>query len=466
MKNKPVKIVATLGPSTHTKEIISELALRGVDVFRINLTHARAHEVTERCQWIREVEKELNRPLAIMGDLPGPKIRISDMKQDTILEKGQKFVISKEITLGDKHGCGLNHSSIIDVLEEGAEVFIDDGTIKLVVGQKVADGIETTVVVGGELKPRKGFSAEGMSLGTTGISEKDRAGIELMLKNKADALAVSFVQTKEDILEVKNLLPHDSGIMLIAKIETKNGVENAEEILEVAHGMMVARGDLGLAVPLAQVPHIQKRLIDLCVSHGKPVIIATQMLESMINKPIPTRAEVADVANAILDRTDAVMLSSETADGKFPIESVEMMGKIIDEAITRIEPREDREEKSITNAISYSVGRIAEKIGAKIIIAYTHTGKTASRIAKHRHPQPIIAVSTNEKIIRNLNFVWGVHPHLIPDTKDFDDMLVQAKRIAKENRIIQLDSGETYVISAGMPFGETGTTNMILVETV
>lgn len=466
MKHLPVKIVATIGPASHSKEMILDLARAGVDIFRLNLSHAEPNEVAERCQWIREAEDVLQRPLTIIGDLPGPKIRVGTMKPDAVLEKGQTFIISKKIEEGDAHGCGLNNPEYVDLFQEGAEVFMDDGAIKLVVNKKLEDAVETTVVAGGHLRSRKGVAVEGVLVESTGVSEKNKENIKLILEHKIDALAISFTRTKHDVLAVKELLPHDSGIMIIAKIETAMGVENAEEIIEVAHGMMIGRGDLGLSVPIAQVPHIQKRLIDLCVSHGKPVITATQMLESMISRPMPTRAEVTDVANAILDKTDAVMLSAETAEGKFPVETVEMMIKIIAEAVKRIEPHEEPEEKTITNAISYSVGRIAQKIGAKIIIAYTQSGKTASRIAKHRHPQPIIAVSPNPTIIRNLNFVWGVHPHLIHETKGFDGMLSQTKEIAKENRVVRLEAGEIYVISAGMPFGETGTTNMILVENV
>ncbi len=466
MKEKPVKIVATLGPASHSKEMIEDLARVGVDVFRINLSHAFPEEVAERCHWIREAEEVLGRPLTIMGDLPGPKIRISDMKPDTILEKGQPFIISKNITVGDEHGCGLNHPSIVDILEVGAEVFIDDGTIKLVVEKKEQDAVETKVAVGGHLKPKKGFSAEGLSLADTGVSEKDKIGIQLMLDNHADALAISFVQTKEDVLAVRKLLPSDNQMLLIAKIETENGVQNAEDILEVSDGMMVARGDLGLAVPIAQVPHIQKQLIDLCVRHAKPVITATQMLESMISKPIPTRAEVTDVANAILDKTDAVMLSAETAEGKFPVETVETMVKIIDEAVKRIMPYEYKEKRTTANAISDAVGVIAEQINAKLIIAFTQSGITARRIARHRHPQAVIALSPDAAIIRGLNFVWGVHPHLITRTNSFEEMREQSKHFAKNNRVLTLDEGENYVISAGMPFGEAGSTNMILVESV
>lgn len=466
MKMKPVKIVATIGPASHTEEMILNLAKAGVDVFRINFSHASPEEAAERSKWIRNVEKVLGRPLTIMGDLPGPKIRISDMNSNTILEKGQTFVISKDITVGDEKGCGLNHPSIVDILQTGAEVFIDDGTLKLVITKKLQDSVETKVLVGGHLKPKKGFSAEGISLETTGVSEKDKAWVQVVLENNIDALAVSFVQTKNDILAVKALLPKDKKLPIIAKIETADGVKNAESILEVADGLMVARGDLGMAVPIAQVPYIQKQLIDLCVKHAKPVITATQMLESMISKPIPTRAEVTDVANAIWDRTDAVMLSAETAEGKFPIETVEMMVKIIDEAVRRLSPYEYTEERSIANAISDSAGKVAARINAKLIIAFTQSGITAKRIARHRHSQPVIAVSPDETIIRGLNFVWGVHPHLIKNTKSFEDMLVQAKELSQNNRVEPLKKDDSYVIAAGMPFGESGSTNMILVETV
>lgn len=466
MKIKPVKIVATIGPASHSEGDIRELARAGVNVFRINFSHATLEEAAERVNWIRQAEKELNMPLAIMGDLPGPKIRISDMKANTILEKGQKFLIRKDITVGDKDGCGLNHASIVDILEPGAEVFIDDGTIKLVIDKKEGDTIVTTVLVGGLLKPKKGFSAEGISLSSAGLGEKDKQAIKSMIEHNADALAVSFVQTEKDILAVRKLLPQGSKIMLIAKIETANGVENAEKILEYSDGLMVARGDLGLAVPIAQVPHIQKQLIDLCVRKAKPVITATQMLESMISKPLPTRAEVTDVANAILDRTDAVMLSAETAEGKFPVETVETMVKIIQEAVKHLQSYEYKEEETPDNSISSAVGRVADQVKAKLIVAFTQSGVTARRISRHRHQQAIIAVCSDPTIIRGLNFSWGVYPHLIRPTQGFDDMLGQAAEIAKSNHIEKLNKDDLYVIAAGIPFGRSGSTNMVLVEKV
>ncbi|HWY79667.1 MAG TPA: pyruvate kinase [Candidatus Sulfotelmatobacter sp.] len=466
MKTKPIKIVATIGPASHSEENILELAKAGVDVFRINFSHATSTEAIERVTWIRKAEKHLGRPLAIMGDLPGPKIRISEVKPDTILQKGQKFLISKNISEGDQHGCGLNFPSIIDVLEPGAEVFVDDGTLKLIVDKKMDDAVETIVLVGGLLKPRKGFSAEGLSLTNHKISEKDKAAIKLMVEHKTDALAVSFVQSAKDIRDVRELLPENSQIMLIAKIETANGVENAEDILEEADGMMVARGDLGLAIPIAKVPHIQKQLIDLCIRKAKPVITATQMLESMISKPIPTRAEVADVANAILDGSDAIMLSAETAEGKFPVETVEMMVKIIHESIKYLKPLSFEGKNTISNATGASVGAIADRVEARLVIAFTHSGRTARRIARHRHPQVIVAVSPEMSSVRKLNFSWGVHPQIIERTKDFEDMLHQAREIAKTNTVEPLEKNDLYVISAGMPFDQTGTTNMILVQKV
>lgn len=466
MKIKPVKIVATIGPASHSEEKIFELAKAGVDVFRINFSHATREEAIDRITWIRKAEKELGRPLTVMGDLPGPKIRISDIKPETTLEKGQKFIVSKDITIGDAKGCGVNQPTVLDNLEEGAEVFIDDGTIKLVVDKKIENGVQTTVVVGGLLKPRKGFSAEGLSLKLDKVTPQDQKAIALLIEQEADAIAVSFVQSAEDIRAIRELLPENSKIMLIAKMETAKCVENVEEIVEEADGIMVARGDLGLSIPIAKVPLIQKRLIDLCVRNAKPVITATQMLESMISKPIPTRAEVADVANAILDRTDAIMLSAETAEGKFPVETVEMMVKIIHEVVGNVKVYEYKERKTISNAITDSVGTIGDLISGKLLIAFTESGRTARRISRHRHQLPIIAVSPNEATIHRLNFTWGVHPQKIEDIKNFEEMLAKAREVAKNNAIESLAEGDKFVISAGMPFGETGTTNMILVQKV
>ncbi len=288
----------------------------------------------------------------------------------------------------------------------------------------------------------------------------------MLIEQGADAIAVSFVQSAKEIQDVRELLPSDSRIMLIAKMETAKCVQNAEEIVEEADGIMVARGDLGLSIPIAKVPLIQKKLIDLCVRKAKPVITATQMLESMISKPIPTRAEVADVANAILDRTDAIMLSAETAEGKFPAETVEMMVKIIAEVAGDVSVYEYKERKTVSNAITDSVGTIGDLIDGKLIIAFTESGRTARRISRHRHQLPIIAISPDDATIRRLNFSWGVYPQKVAVIRNFEEMLTQAKGVAKNNKIEPLIEGDKFVISAGMPFGETGTTNMILVQKI
>lgn len=336
MKKREVKIVATIGPASHSERMILELAKVGVNIFRINLSHAKPKEIGERVRWIRDASKKLKRPLLVLGDLPGHKIRIGEMVINTNLDNGQKFIISKTISKGDKFGCGLNFPEALDTVQIGAEVFIDDGTIKLRVDKKTENEIETTVIAGGNLKSKKGFLGEGISLKNAKISDKDKEGIKSMIEHKADMIAVSFVENADDIKEVIKLTAKNTNVKLIAKIETINGVKNAEKILEYSDGLMIARGDLGLAVPIAQVPHIQKRLIKLCNASGKFVITATHMMESMITRPLPTRAEVSDVANAVLDGTDAVMLSAESAEGKFPVETVIMMRGIVDEALKHL----------------------------------------------------------------------------------------------------------------------------------
>lgn len=334
---KQIKIVATIGPATHSERMLIELARAGVDIFRINLSHARPSEIVERVRWIRDAAVILEKEIMVLGDLPGPKIRIGDVLPNVVLEHGHKFTIFKKFIRGDKYGCSINYPQVLDPIEPGADVFIDDGSIKLHVDKKTDEGIETTVIFGGNLKAKKGFSGEGIALNANKISQKDKDGITAMLEQEADMLAVSFVENDQDMKAVRDLLPENTRMKLIAKIETINGVKNAESILEVSDGLMIARGDLGLAVPLIKVPHIQKNLIKLCNQKNKFVITATQMLESMIGNPVPTRAEVSDVANAVLDGTDAVMLSAESADGKFPLESVQMMRAIVDESIQYVQ---------------------------------------------------------------------------------------------------------------------------------
>ncbi len=464
MTPKKVKIVATLGPASDHPDTVLRMAEAGVNVFRINLSHATPEEITNRISAVRRAEEKLKKPIAVLGDLAGPKIRIGEMEEGTVIERGAEIKIVKEIVEGDKTQFSLNHPSLVPQLKKGAEVFIDDGKLKLQVIKESPTAVTAKVLVGGLLKPRKGFNAQGISLASQGLSEKDKKDLKFVLDHGVDAIAISFVQTEKDVELVRNLLPKNSKHVLIAKIETMRGIEEIEKIVDAADGIMVARGDLGLAVPMEDVPHLQKRLIEMCLQKAKPVITATQMLESMTTNPIPTRAEVADVANAILDGTDAVMLSGESAAGEFPVETVEMMARIIRRTTPHVEQRLHIHEKNIAHAISFSVSTIANELEAKVIFAFTESGATARRIARHRPQQTIFALTPNKTTWRNLNVTAGVYSFLIEPTKDFDHMMEQVKQFAKNNPVLSLKSGEPIIIVAGLPFGKSGTTNMVYVE--
>jgi pyruvate kinase len=466
MSVKKVKIVATLGPASDSEETIYQLAQEGVNVFRINFSHATKEQVLDWVPRIRKVEKEIGHPLAIMGDLAGPKIRIGELKDGSVLEKDAEVTIVKEIITGDETRFSLNFPDIVPQLKKGAEVFIDDGKLKLEVTEESETAVKAKVIVGGKLLARKGFNAQGISPNIGGLTERDTLALQLVVEHKMDALAISFVQSAADIIEVREKLPVHSQIAIVAKMETAMGLKNIEQILDVVDVLMIARGDLGLAVPLEEVPHLQKHLIQLCLERAKPVITATQMLESMITNPIPTRAEVSDVANAIMDGTDAVMLSAETSTGAFPVDTVKTMHRIIHRAVRHVPVMEFHDGHSIRNAISTSVGKLADNLGAKIMIAFTESGSTARRISRSRHQQPIIALSPNDETVRQLCFSYGVYSMKITPTQDFDDMMQKARQIAIDNQIIPLEEGDPFIIVAGMPFGKTGSTNMVYVERV
>mgnify|MGYP001559095848 CR=1 FL=1 len=465
LSTQRVRIIATLGPASDSRETILELARSGVNVFRINLSHAVKDEILDRINRVRQAEKILGQPLAVMGDLVGPKIRIGTVAPGITLEAGKKIKILTKQTYGSAESISINFPTIIKNLEKKHDIYLGDGEIKLEVIEKIPEGVVTKIIVGGELRDRMGFSSHGISMRFP-LTEKDENDIKMMADLGADALAVSFVQNSKNIEEVRKLLPPKKPLMLIAKIETLEAVERAEEILEVSDGLMVARGDLGFSVPLAELPHIQKSLINLCLRKSKPVITATQMLESMINSHIPTRAEVTDVANAILDGTDAVMLSAETAIGKFPVETVKMMVKIIKEAETKIPKKDFTDSDIIADAVSTSAVDIADRTNSQLIIVFSQSGHTARLISRHRPKQLIITCSPEPATIRNLNFTWGVYSSLIKTTRDFDGLLLDARKIAKNNNFLTLKKKETFVICAGAPFGRSGTTNLVWVNKV
>ncbi len=462
--SKKVKIVATLGPASDNAEMILKLAKTGVDVFRLNLSHRTREESELSFKNIRAAEKAVGRPLAIMGDLAGPKIRIGNVRAEVDLVAGQKIKIVSKNVEGDASQISLNFPEILKNLEKNAEIYIGDGLIKLIVEKKIENGVLARVVVGGKLKSRKGFSAQGLAISQFKLSAKDKEDIKTMVELGADALAVSFVQTRKDIEAVLKLLPKGKHPIVIAKIETRAGVTNAEDILRVAGGVMVARGDLGLAVRLPELPQIQKTLIRQALAVAKPVITATQMLESMTFGHMPTRAEVSDVANAILDGTDAVMLSGETAMGQFPIEAVQTMADIIQETSSHVLAREFRQLGGVTDAVSASVVKIADQVGAKLIVVFTQSGFSARQISRHRHEQPIIALSPDPSTVHKLNFSYGVSTQVVDNIENVDQLIKVAQAIARSNEVIKLKKGDYYVISAGVPFGQSGSTNLALVQ--
>ncbi len=462
---KKVKIIATLGPASDDRQTIIDLARAGVDVFRINLSHAQRDEILTRINRIRQAEKLLGKPLAVMGDLVGPKIRIGTVEPGVNLTSGQKLKILFKQTYGSDQAISINFPSILKNLNRGDEIYLGDGEIKLEVLRKLDEGIETKIIVGGEMRDRMGFSSHGIVMRFP-LTEKDEADIKLMCELGADALAVSFVQSKADIEEVRKLLPQRLPPMIIAKIETLAAVEKAEEILEVSDGLMVARGDLGFSVPIAELPHIQKNLIDLARAKSKPVITATQMLESMIKNHFPTRAEVTDVANAILDGTDAVMLSAETAIGSFPVDTVKTMSDIIIAAERRLKETEFSTSELVADAISSSTVHIADQIDSPLIVVFSESGYTARVIARHRPNQVIFALTPNPRTVHWLCFSGGVFPFQTKTLNNFDEVLSLSKKVIKANELMKFRKDTYFVISAGAPFGRSGTTNLLWVNKV
>jgi len=466
MSYRKVKIVATLGPATDTKEMIYRLAEEGVSVFRLNLSHRTKEKTARSIRLVRQVEKRMARPLGIIADLAGPKIRIGKVVPGSVLHAGRTVKLVRKLIEGSADALSLNFPAILNNLERGAEIYLADGLLKLEVVRSIAQGVLARVVIGGSLRSGMGFSAQGLSLAHFSLSAKDKEDIKTVSAAKVDAIAVSFVQTARDITKVKNVLPYNSEPMVIAKIETAAAVENSEQIIDAADGIMIARGDLGLSVPMPELPFIQKQLIRLALKKAKPVITATQMLESMIHNSLPTRAEVADVTKAILDGTDAVMLSGETAVGKFPEEVVRMMRKIIERASGQVVFREFPEEDLIADAISASTVKIARQINARLIIVFTESGTTARRIARHRPAQPIIALSPDLRVMRRLVFSGCVTPRYSKILKRFDEIVPIARHVAASNPIVTLKKGEAFIVSAGVPFGKAGSTNLVLAEKV
>ncbi len=462
------KIVVTIGPSSREPEVIKHLINTGVNVFRLNFSHGDQEYHRENIERIRKVSKEINKPVAILQDLSGPKIRIGEVKEPFILHQGEFLEIYKSPIIckkvKDVGKVYISTPEVLDDLKEGDLIFIADGIIKVKLIKKETEKIITQVIQGGLVSSKKGVNFPGTHLSISALTEKDKKDLEFGLKMGVDLIALSFVNRAKDVIDCKELVKkQEKRIPIFAKIETQKGVENFEEILEVVDGIMVARGDLGVEIPIEKVPVIQKELVKKCREKGKPVIIATQMLTSMINSTMPTRADVSDIANAVLDGADALMLSDETAVGKYPVEAVKMMHKIIKEA-EKIYPfgPDECEHVSPDFAIAYSGCILAEEIGAKCIVVFTKTGSSAIRVSKFRPKAKIFANVHDEEVLRRLSLVWGVYPYTVLFESHNQEKMVREfiKKAVKENIISEED---TLVLTMGYPVAKEGSTNLIRV---
>ena len=465
---RKTKIVATIGPSSRDPEIIKALIQIGVNVFRLNFSHGDHDYHKENVERIRKVAEELKKPVAILQDLSGPKIRIGEVKEPFLLHQGEILEFYGEPVIGEKTGTTakvyIDHPEIFQDLKEGDLIYIADGLIKVKVREKRKDKIITEVIQGGVISSRKGVNFPGVHLSISAFTEKDKRDLEFGLKMEVDLIALSFVNRKEDILECRKIVKKiGKNQPIFAKIETQKALENIEEIIEVSDGLMVARGDLGVEVPIEKVPVIQKELVKKAREAGKPVIIATQMLTSMINSTTPSRADVSDIANAVLDGADALMLSDETAVGKYPVETVKMMAKTIEEA-EKIYPYSSGEYSHVSSdfAIAYSSCILAEEINAKAIAVFTKSGSSAIRVSRFRPRALILANVHDEEVWKRLSVVWGVYPYLIlSEGKDSESMIKEFIKKAYEDKLITEE--DTLVLTMGYPVGKVGSTNLIRV---
>ena len=468
-RQRNVKIVATLGPASDTREMIKDLFVAGADVFRLNMSHGAHPDIRERHAMIRSVEEELGRPICILADLQGPKLRCGVFSNGhEELEEGAVFRFDLDSTEGDASRVNLPHPEIFAALEIGSTLLVNDGRIKLEVIECGEDYAETTVVVGGEISNRKGVNVPDVVLPLAALSEKDLSDLEFVCDLGVDWLALSFVQRAADIEEARELVKGRASI--IAKIEKPAAVDAFEEILESADGIMVARGDLGVELPVQALPPIQKRLVRGCRAVGKPVIVATQMMESMITSPVPTRAEVSDVAQAIYEGADAVMLSAESAAGDYPIEAVTTMNNVAisveNDTIYRqvIEASRTPSKGRVADAITVAARHVAETAHVKAICCFTHSGTTALLASRERPRVPIIALTPKAKTARRLTLTWGLHCALIPEVQRFKMAVAAAAKVARDDGFAS--GSEQIVVTAGIPFNVPGSTNILRVASV
>ena len=469
---KRTKIVCTIGPSSSSLDMLEKMARAGMDVARLNFSHGKTRDHVDIIKRVRKVSEKLDKPIGILQDIQGPKIRLGDVIEPFDIGKGKKIILSKDDVLGDSSRLSLSYPEILEGIKEGDNVFIDDGIIELEVEKVTGEGVLTKVLEGGYIASKKGITFPRSMVDLPTLTEKDVKDIGVGVDQEIDFIAVSFVRTSHDLLEVHNVLKDlDGDVPLIAKLENRKALENLKDIVDMSYGVMVARGDLGINIPVETLPVVQKEIISICDSMRKPVIIATQMLESMIHEPKPTRAEVSDVANAIFDGTDAVMLSGETASGKHPIESVKYMSRIAVEAEKGYAHKQMSEEIHLTpshnldDVIAHSANQITRNLEIKAIIVPTQTGNTARKVARYRPSVPIIGITTEWKTERLLTLSWGVIPLKFERKDTTTDMMIdEAVHMSLEKGYVS--SGDQVVMISGRISGISGTTNLLKVHLI
>ena len=469
---RKTKIICTLGPSTDKDGVLRELIANGMNVARFNFSHGSHEEHKGRLDLLKSLREELGKPVAALLDTKGPEIRLKDFKNGTeMLEAGQTFTLTTRDVEGTKEICSVTYKDLPHDVHEGGTIMLDDGLIMLRIEKVTDTDITCTVLNSGKIKTKKGVNVPGVHLSMPYLSQKDREDIIFGIQNGFDFIAASFVRTAQDVYDIRNLLnEYDSNIRIIAKIENREGVNNIDSILSAADAVMVARGDLGVEIDFTELPGIQKNVIDRSFSFGKPIVTATQMLDSMMVNPRPTRAEISDVANAIYDGTSAIMLSGETAAGAYPVEALRTMSAIAERTENEVHYRDNRlvdthsGQISVSDATAHAACLTARDVNATAIVTVSESGNTARLLSKYRPAQPIIACVMNEQVQRQLAISWGITPLMMPLAHSTDELIEMSTALAKENGY--LHDGELAVVTAGVPVGVSGTTNMIKIHMI
>ena len=463
-RSRKVKILATLGPASSSAAMVRKLTFAGADAFRINMSHGTHAQKAKLVEAIRALEKELHRPTTILFDLQGPKLRVGKFEGGSaVLLKGDRFVLDRDRKAGNSERVELPHPELFEAIKPGDRVLIDDGKIRLKVLEAGDSRIQAEVVVGGTISDHKGVNVPDVVVPIPALTDKDRKDLKFALEQRADWIALSFVQRPEDVAEAREMIGERAALM--AKIEKPAAIDRLNDIIALSDGVMVARGDLGVELPPWEVPPVQNKIVASARQFGKPVVVATQMLESMITSPSPTRAEVSDVATAIYDGADAVMLSAESATGQYPCEAVQMMDRIARSVegdpvySARVHFTETSLEPTTADALAASARQIVNTVSARAMVCYTSSGSTARRIARERPAVPVLAMTASHHTARRLGLLWGVHAVHTRDVESFEEMVAKAKRMALRHQIAH--GGDRLVLMAGVPFGISGSTNVV-----